>query len=693
MSGLAVQVHVSLLFLVFVGLLIGMAAPAEGADGSEAGHPVEKYGRELAITKDLRVGGTMAARVVGNRLYSIGASRLRVFDISSPGNPKLLSTLAGIPHGRQIELAKGIAYVTARENGVFIVDVTDDENPELLCHYDPIEVATGVDVSGNVLFVACRGHGVELADVRDPAKPLHLGIARTGEAQSVVVKNGYAYTGVWGVKQLVVVDVRNPRRPKITKKCPLDGNGDGVAVRGKYVFIATGHHSRAARKPRPKPGDVGYGCGHGLEIFDISNPAEPAFVSRIKTVPFYRIGMDMWGVKIAGDHAFVHDTYNGVFVVNIKDPTRPHFVAHKQLPYGNRWGVWLPIPVGNLALAKDYIYVCGAWSDLHVAAAQGLALPEAPEPDSPPEIPPFEPRQSERFRMYKTNGQVRGVGFVDDVAVVASGADGVHVVELWPEIKRLNRYETKGFAMDVATHGRLVLVAEDKEGLSIWRMEDDRSLVPVGRYRQGRRVVRDVFIPPRGKYAILTVTLARLDIIDISDPAKPVSVLKDSGHGFVSHVTRQLAEDRYLYVNWQIDGVFSYDLYGGPKPAFVGKKYPHRIDGATLLLDDTLLAFHWRGIIPIGPDEQRAPEKIEPIRPGGQRPRGAPRLFGDTVYLTGRATGDITALDVSDVGKPKIVEQYNIPGNPGSLAVHTGALVIANGYEGLWVENSKQSVK
>ena len=670
--------------ILCVGLLSLLCC---GAVGDETGHPVEEFGRELPIVMDLGVGGTMAARVVGEKLYSIGSGRMRVFDISSPGDPRLISTLEGVPNGRQIELAGGVAYITARENGVFIADVSDDENPELLCHYDPIEVATGVDVSGDVLFIACRSHGVELVDVRDPARPRHLGTARTGEAQSVVVRNGYAYTGVWGSGELVVVDVRNPRRPEIASRTRLDGYGDGVTVRGDYVFIATGHHARLSEGSFNKPGDEGFGRGHGLEIFDISDPAQPVFVSRIKMPRFYRIGMDMWGVKIAGDYAFVHDTYNGVFVINIADPANPRFVAHRQLPYVDRKGDHLPAPVGNLALARDYIYVCGAWSDLHVVEAEGLALPEAREPDTPPVIPPFEPREVEGFRVYTTAGQVRGVDFVGDIAVVASGADGIHVVRVWPEFERLHHYPTEGFAMDVATHGRLALVAEDKGGLSIWRMEDDYSLTQVGRYRQGSRVIRNVFIPPGGKYAVLTVTLARLDIIDFSDPAQPVSVLQDSGYGVVYQVVRQLREERYLYVNWQIDGIFAYDLYGGPTPTAAEETYPHRIGHGALLLDDTLLMFDWSGIIPIVRGEQRPPQDIERIRADGQRPRGAPYLCGDEVYLASRTTGDITVLDFADMNAPTIVDRYNIPGNPGALAFHDGSLAIANGYEGRWVKD------
>ena len=243
--------------------------------------------------------------------------------------------------------------------------------------------------------------------------------------------------------------------------------------------------------------------------------------------------------------------------------------------------------------------------------------------------------------------------------------------------------------MGVETHGRLVAVAEDKAGLSIWRMEDDHSLVPVGRYRSGRRVVRQVFIPPRGKYAVLQVALSRLEIVDISEPSRPACVFSDGGHGFVTHITRQLPDGRYLYVNWQIHGIFRYDLYGGPKPRFVGKQYPHRVDGAALLLDDRLLVFHWRGIVPIGPSEQRRPENITPLRPGGKRPRGLPRLFASMVYLSGRATGDIAVLDVANPRAPRITEQFNVPGNPGSVTVHNGVLVIANGHEGLWVGDKK----
>jgi hypothetical protein len=223
----------------------------------------------------------MDAAVVGSTLYVIGQGKLHVADISEPASPKVVGKLTHLGNTRQIVVKDGITCITAREDGLFIVDVRRPEKPGLLCHDDTIELATGIAVSGDVAFVACRHYGVELVDVSNPRKPAHLSTVRTGEAQSVVARDGILYAGVWGSRELIVCDVKNPRKPFIIARAPLDGYGDGVDVRGKHCYVATGHHSR--EMPRAREGDPGYGHGHGLEIFDISNPAKPVFVSRIKT--------------------------------------------------------------------------------------------------------------------------------------------------------------------------------------------------------------------------------------------------------------------------------------------------------------------------------------------------------------------------------------------------------------------------
>jgi len=688
------------LFPALIALVAsGFALAAEGEQKVERptiGHREEVYGKQLPIVRDVGVGPVMAARVVGQTLYSIGRGKLHVFDIAEPGDPKPLGKLDGLGATRQIEVENQVAYITSREDGVFIVGVSAPQKPQLVCHYDPIEVATGMDVSGDVMSVACRSHGVELVDISNPKKPRHLSTARTGEAQSVEVRNGFAYVGVWGSRELVVVDVRNARKPVITARCPLDGNGDGVAVRGEYVYVATGHHSRARRKSYPAPGDPGYGCGHGLEIFRITDAANPTFVSRIKMPPFYRIGNDMWGVKIAGDYAFVHDTHNGIFVVDISDPEQPSFVAHRQLDYADvRMPKYMgagPLPgfVGGLALGDGFVYVAGGWTDLHVIAAPGLAAPCQREPDTPPRIPPFQPEPNPRFQIYRPEGQVRAVALLDDTAIVAAGSAGICVVRLSPEPEELGRYPTQGFAMEVKTLVDLVYVAEEKGGLSIWRHAGDGVLSPVGRYAPRGQIVKDVVVPAPGKYAVLQVDMSTLDIVDVSVPAEPKRVFRDKGHGFVYHLSQDLIDGRRVCVLFQLGGLRWYDLYGKSQPSFAGVEYAHRLGGAgSVPMGYRRLVVYGRGLLLVAPGEPRPPAEVGVLHIPGKRLRGKPVLDGNKLYLSDRCFGDIHVVDISDINSPVLVEHFNVSGNPGRLVLRYGALVIPNGYEGLWIERKR----
>ena len=96
-----------------------------------AGHPEEMYGKALPIVRDLGIGPTMAARVGGETLYTIGRGKLRTVDISTPDKPTVVGTLSGLGNTRQIVVKDGIAYITSREDSVFIVDVRERDAPAL----------------------------------------------------------------------------------------------------------------------------------------------------------------------------------------------------------------------------------------------------------------------------------------------------------------------------------------------------------------------------------------------------------------------------------------------------------------------------------------------------------------------------------------------------------------------------------
>lgn len=673
---------------VVLGLLL-VASDARKVNAEKLHQPDVKqadspYGSELPIVGELGVGPCMDAAVDAHTLYVIGGGRLHVADVSNAKSPKVIGKLGGLGHVRQICVDRGVAYITAREDGLFLVDVSQPARPRLLSHYDTIELATGIAVSGQVAFVACRTAGVELVDVSDPTQPMHLSTVRTGEAQSVDARDGILYAGVWAARELVICDASNPRKPAVIARARLDGYGDGVDVRGTYCYVATGHHSGAS--PREKPDDPGFGRGHGLEIFDVADPAKPQFLARVKLPRFYRLGMDMWDVIVTERFAFVADTYNGVFVVDVCQPSKPKIVARRQLPLVADSND--PSPVGGLAVGHGVIYAAGAWSDLHVIEAF-TAQPVVPEPDRAPDIPPrAEPPPDPRFRVYKPKGQVHAAAFDEEVALAAAGMDGLHAVELFPEIRRLKHYPTSGFAFDVAVFDGHVFVAEGTGGLSIWKHSGGGKLVPEGRYLAGGESIRQVAVPPPGRFAVLHVGPNTLQIVDVRDPTNPVRVLRDSHLGlfYCAPIARGLLEGRYTCCHWHVSGLYWYDL-AGERPEPTGEHYPFRIGSrnGVAFLDRHALATCGGGYVLLSQDETRPPDELPIYRLPELKIQGKPTIEGKTLYASDRYAGRVVAVDVSDAKRPRLVGQLELAEHPGLVVVHDGVPVIPGGYQGLLV--------
>jgi hypothetical protein len=649
-----------------------------------AGSP--DFGPLLTNTLDAGIGPTMDVTIGGARAYAIGNGTLHVLDIGKPSRPQLMGKLSGLGGVRQIVVEGGFAYITSREDGLFIVDVSDPAKPKLVSRYDTIEFATGICKSGDVLFVACRSFGVELIDVSAPTSPRHLSTVRTGEAQSVIERNGYLYAGVWGTSEVVTVDVRNPWMPRITSRTPLDGFCDGVDVRGNYLYAATGHHSRL--RPRAKPGDPGFGHGHGLEVLEITEPSLPKPVTRVKFPALYNIRHDMWGVTIANGHAFVSDTHNGVFVLNVRDPLRPRFVGHWTAP--RKDGEQLPGFVGGLIPGEDHIYVAGGDSDLHVLTAPDIARVPVAEDKIAATVPATRPTETDApFRAYRTDGQIYGVDFLGDKAIVACGASGVHVLKINPHFETLWRIETTGRATDVCVTGDRIYVAEGSAGLGIYQL-DSNAMNRIGRYGVPSNTIRQVEVPGDAKYAVVQVGVHKIQIVDVTNPAHPHKVLEDQHLGLLygDQLMRGLIDDRYACAFWHVSGLHWYDLKADGGPRHTGDNFPGRIGSGNGLVAhaDKTMATTRGGYLLLDCDERRDLSDVPMYRIGAQhQDLGKPTINGNRLYTVNRRTGLVTIADIADPRNPELVDQFELPGNPSRSIVHDGVLIIPDGYHGLLV--------
>lgn len=672
--GLAVR-----LFWVLFGSVVLNCGGAHGA------HDEVRYGKTLPYERVEGIAACSAVEVVGDRLYAIGQGTFSVLDISDPTHPKLVGQLRGLGNTRQLVVRGQTAFVTARQDGLWMVDVSDASNPGLIGHYDTVEMATGIWVSGNVGFIATRCYGVEIVDVSDPARVRYLSTLKTGEAQSCWARDGLLYIGDWAPKKLLVADVRDPAEPAIIGEGELDGYGDGGCLRGRYCFAATGHHSRSDNKVDTQ------GNGHGLEIFDVSNPTKPVRVSGVKFPASYHLQNDMWTARVAGDHCVVADTYNGVFVVNVKDVAKPVIVAHAQLPWvESRKDV---DPVGGVALGKGVIFAAGIYSGLYVIPAEGLAEPLVLEQDTPPVVKNggrTSKDEDPNFMVYRPDGQVHSVTVRDEIAWAACGAAGLQAVRLGERLEPVMIHDGGNDVWHVSVAGRRLFTAEGAAGMGVYDIDENLRVAEVGRLVIPGQGVRQVEAPAPSEFAILHCGGPVIYVADLRDPSDPKVVLKDSQVGlfYGDQLVDALLDGRWLCAHWQRSGPGWYDV-GGPKPVWTGNTPDGTnyswTDGACAI-DGRLLVVKRGKFAILEPNEQRRFSDLPAHGIDGVYLKGRPSVGGDTLVVTSRHERTIQVVDISDVEHPKLKRRLEIPGHPGACAFWEGRMVIPAGNQGLLME-------
>jgi hypothetical protein len=648
----------------------------------------ETYGQTLKVIKTLNIGRCIDATVARDILYVIGQQSIFSFDISSPANPVLLSRLKGLGNVRQIEVENGYAYITARQDGLYIVDVNDPRKMTKAGHYDTLELATGISVSGPLAVVANRQYGIELVDVSNPSKPRFVGLTRTGEAQSVFIKGKLAYVGDWGNRELTVCDISNPYDPRVVSQTPLDGFGDGVFVRDNLCFAATGHHARSMKKRVAS--DPAFGKGHGVEIFDVSSPQSPQSLSCLKLPSFYQRYIDMWDVQVAGRYAFVGDTQAGLFVIDIRNPQKPSFAAHATFPQVEFRGEDVNAPVGGFALGDGVIYVAGKLTDLSVVEAKGMATPIRADQSRP--AVSFEAKSTRPASpsIYRPDGQIHAAFLCEGTktALVAAGQGGVHEVQLFPQLTGKKLLESKSVAYDVALFDDIMFVAEGLSGLSTWQYTPGQAPVFKGRYTPRVGGVFQILLGPSGKYALLHVGGSIIDIVDIANPqkVKRIGVAEKKGPMYRLPLSQRLLKDRYAGLSIHGIGCFYYDFKGMNGVEYAGQAFPSvGFPNGMAFLRDRAVASYLGGYLLQNPPNKQMQPHHKPIRLKNHVLTGKVTAYGSTLYVSNRMSGKILAVDLSDPISPREKWNRKLTGHPGFVSQCDDLLVVPAGRAGLYV--------
>lgn len=702
-------------------ILSGVASAQESAAFKTV---LVKFENEFVPTGGAGIGACMDVVREGELLYALQDRSLIVLSLENPARPKMVGKLKDVGNLRQIVVRGKTAFITAREDGLFVVDVSAPTRPKIIARYDTIEFATGIDVEDGFAFIACRVFGVEIVDVSDVRNPKHVSIMRVGEAQSCEVSDGYLYAGAWDERRVAICDVRNPAAPRQVATVRLDGRGDGLCVRNGILYAAMGHHRPGENMHIESPG---YGWGNGMEIYDVSDPARPKPLSRVKFDWRYYYGWpDTWRVKLSYPYAYLYHTHNGVFVFDVSNPRDPKEMAQIRIPLhpGDKGfrklsmqtknGLRLPVlpfdptkkiysPVCGLAAADGYLYFTGLFTDLHVFQDKKLARAETEKGrrDATRLKVDGDFHQVDVKKMqkafasfaanvghYRPGAQAQVYAAVERGGTIyaACGAAGIHVLD--KSLRVLAKYPTRGFAMDVQIAGNKLYAAENAGGLGCYRVNGAK--LELAAAYVSKLGIKQVRVSPDQRFAVVHAGGATYEIIDLSDETQFRLVRTERGWGGLVY-SRQLCngfiDGKYICGTWCAGRTFMLDL---------SQKEPKPLSDVMGILPD----MHTGGYCPCGPyalltrdggysfykpgyEGKYEDLPIYKIR-GGRNFYGKPTCRGNVLAACNRIDGDVTLVDVSNLTEPKEIGRFNLSGNADCAFVGEDSILIPAGYQGLF---------
>lgn len=244
-------------------------------------------------------------------------------------------------------------YICRGESGLAIVNVTNPNAPVQSALISMGNNATSgwcsdVKIAGNFAYVANWDKGLVIIDISNPAAPVQRGSVALTNASVVFVEGAYAYVAVENNLSgggLAIINVANPAAPMQSGFTSSNGHGAGINKIGNYVYLT--HRDSGTFKglkvydvsnpvspvlvrtiTRPSMEDIDIRDNHayitvgsgGLEIFDVTVPADPQSRSTIATPGNGLI----LGVNVVDNYAFITDyTFNKMYVIDVSNKTAP----------------------------------------------------------------------------------------------------------------------------------------------------------------------------------------------------------------------------------------------------------------------------------------------------------------------------------------------------------------------------------
>jgi hypothetical protein len=227
---------------------------------------------------------------------------------------------------RDVEVRGNYAYVAAMAAGLQVVDISNPAAPLVIGSLDTSGNANQVDVVGNYAYVAEAEGMVYAIDISNPVFPALAGGVQTGSELHDLARYRdrlYLATG----SGLYIVDIRNPRVPRVTNRINV-----GAGMPKVPVFAVVVERDLLIRLHEQKaPGDSCFECPLLMTVSDLAvdrdNP--PVLGTFGPTVPNYWEDFSFGGymaLAASGDRVYALGE-NSTVILDISNPRSPRYLG------------------------------------------------------------------------------------------------------------------------------------------------------------------------------------------------------------------------------------------------------------------------------------------------------------------------------------------------------------------------------
>ena len=507
-----------------------------------------------------------------------------------------------------------------------------------------------------------------------------VGYWGTGNYKDVAVSGATAVCAATG-SGIDIFDISNPANPNLISNYDTDGQSMGIFIESGKAYIAD--------------------LNGGLKIVDISTPAAPIMLGA------YTTDISSMNVHVVGTTAYVAALSRGLKIIDISNPHAPVLLGTYST-VGDAIDLFVNGSIAYIVEANTGLEIVdlsnpaspqllgriansdasGIWVDGSIACfcigKSGFILYDISNPAAP----------QKKGWLNFSGATINSAQIVANKLYLAGDDMGLRIVNIAdPDRPTLTSSQTiTGTALNLAIGGDTALVASQSGGLNLVDITNPGIPAYIGRYDQSGDA-KSVWVAGSTAFLAQSSTsspysdCSQLQIIDISNPQKPMSL----GHFNHSVISLQTVGNT-AYIGGKYDFT-SVDITDPAKPSKLGSCNLNDFCNAIAINGDTAyIANGDTGLQIVDISTPSAPVITGTYTPGFGAYGLGVQVVNKTVYLCCSRTG-LHIIDVNNPQSPVELGNYNTPGRAMDVEVVGTTAFVADGTEGLQIINVADPAK